>query len=238
MFEATDKEIARVVKSLKANFFSPVEYVETGKAATKLALDLIPLGAKVAYGGSTTLKQLDLIPQLVARGTTVLNEVVPPDLPQALRHRQMARECDVFLASSNAVTLDGKLVNVDGGGNRVSAMAFGPESVILIIGTNKIVPNVDEAMKRIRNVIAPNNCQVRGRKTPCATTLRCNDCKSPDRACRAWLIMEKKTRHTKFAIIIVGEDLGLGWDPDWPQDRKDKILAMHRKIPASYKARA
>ncbi|MFH1382327.1 MAG: lactate utilization protein [Chloroflexota bacterium] len=230
MTEAMSEEIAQVVKALKTNFFAPVEFVETAEAATELVLDLIPLEAKVGMGGSTSIRQLDLLPRLRKRGTIILDTDEPRDLRRDERFRRSLYGCDVFLASSNAITLDGKLVNIDGTGNRVAGMIFGPKKVILIVGRNKIVPDVNAAIDRIKNVIAPYRNMSRGRKLPCAVKLRCTDCKAWDRSCRTTVIMEKRPRFTDIAIVLVNEDLGLGWDPAWPEARKEKIASVYLKL--------
>jgi hypothetical protein len=114
-----------------------------------------------------------------------------------------------FLTSTNTITQDGKLVNIDNTGNRVAAMIFGPQHVIVVAGKNKIVANVDEALQRIKESAAPVNAQRRQDKTPCAVTGKCEDCTSPHRICRVTTVLERKTRGVgAFSVIIVGETLG------------------------------
>ncbi|MBA7645636.1 hypothetical protein ES703_53394 [subsurface metagenome] len=113
-------------------------------------------------------------------------------------------------------------------------MIFGPKRVILVIGMNKVVHNVDEAVDRIKNVIAPYHAMSIGRKTPCAVDGHCTDCKSPDRICNVTTIIEKKPSSTDIAIILVGEDLGLGWDPVWPKERRERIASVYRETRKSY----
>jgi len=226
-----NKDIATVVKSLKANRFTPVEFVENADTATKLVLDMIPLEATVRVAGSTTVRQIGLVAQLKRRGTAIIDRAQPSEIPVDERRRLRS---DILLASSNAVTLDGKLVNIDGIGNRVANMIFGPKRVILVIGMNKVVHNVDEAVDRIKNVIAPYHAMSIGRKTPCAVDGHCTDCKSPDRICNVTTIIEKKPSSTDIAIILVGEDLGLGWDPVWPKERRERIASVYRETRKSY----
>jgi len=226
-----NKDIESVVKSLKANRFEPVEFVEKADTATTLVLDMIPLEATVRVAGSTSVRQIGLAAQLKRRGTTVIDAVQPSELPIDERRRLPS---DILLASSNAVTLDGKLVNIDGVGNRMASMIFGPKRVILVIGMNKIVHDVDEAIDRIKNVIAPYHAMSLGRKTPCAVDGCCTDCKSPDRICNVTTIIEKKPSSTDIAIVLVGEDLGLGWDPDWPKERKERIASVYRETRKGY----
>jgi hypothetical protein len=115
---------------------------------------------------------------------------------------------DVFLASSNAITEDGILVNIDGNSNRVSAIAYGPKKVIMIVGMNKVTPDVDSAMKRARNVAAPINAQRFGLQTPCSKTGTCMDCKSPDTICCQFLITRYSRHADRIHVILVNEDLG------------------------------
>lgn len=221
------KDIETVLKSLKENSFNPVEFIERAGSATKFVLDMIPLNATVGVPGSTTIRQLGLVTQLRARGTRVIDTGKPSRLSIDELARRTLRS-DILLASSNAVTLDGKLVNTDAIGNRVAGMVFGPKRVILVVGVNKIVRNVDEAIDRIKKIIAPYHSKTKGRRTPCATDGRCTDCNSLERICRITTIIEKKPRFTDIAIVLVGEDLGLGWDPSWPKERREKIaLAYH-----------
>ncbi len=225
MVTAMRNDIDTVVESLKANRFDPVEFVEKADTARKIVLDMIPIDATLGFAGSTTVSQIGLTDQLRLRGTKGLDLAELGELPL---DEMMRRRSDILLASCNAVTLDGKLVNIDGTGNRVSSMIFGPKRVVLVIGMNKIVRDINEAIDRIKNVIAPYHAMVLGRKTPCATTGRCTDCKSPERICNVTTIIEKKPSLTEIAIVLVGEDLGLGWDPDWPEERKERITSVYR----------
>lgn len=228
-----NKEIETVVKSLKSNRFHPVEFVDDSSAATRLVLDMIPMDAVVGLAGSVTVRQIGLVAQLKARGTSVIDIVAPSELPVDELMRRALRS-DILLTSSNAVTLDGKLVNIDQIGNRVGSMVFGPKKTILVIGVNKLVSNVDEALVRIKNVIAPYHAMAKGAKTPCAVELRCTDCKSPDRICNITTIIEKKPLSTDIAIVLVGKDLGLGWNPNWSEERKERIASAYRETRKSY----
>ncbi len=223
---AMDKAIKTVVESLKANRFDPVEFAETADMAREIVLDMITPGAMLGFAGSTSISQIGLADELRKRGTKGLDLSELKEIPL---DELMRRPSDILLASSNAVTLDGKLVNIDGTGNRVSGMIFGPKKVILVIGMNKIVRDVTEAIDRIKNVIAPYHAMVLGRKTPCATSGRCTDCKSSERICNVTTVIEKKPSLTDIAIVLVGEDLGLGWDPDWPEERKEGIVSVYRR---------
>jgi hypothetical protein len=116
---------------------------------------------------------------------------------------------DVFVASTNALTEDGKLLNVDATGNRVAAMFFGPKKVIIVAGVNKIVKDIDAAEKRVREWAAPQNAKRLNRKTPCAETGVCADCRSPQRICNIYVTLAKRPSRTEVVVILVGENLGL-----------------------------
>ena len=182
-------------------------FVPTKDKALDKVLSFIPSNANVGIGGSVTLREINLIEALTARGNTVFEHwSQPEENVTSIMRKQL--NSDVFVASSNAVTEDGKLVNIDKAGNRVAAMIFGPKNVILVIGINKIVKDLEEGMRRLRNIAAPMNAKRRGDKTPCATTGICTDCETSDRVCRIITIMEKKPSRTDMTLILVGEELG------------------------------
>jgi L-lactate utilization protein LutB len=185
-------------------------FVPAGEQARAKVLDMIPRHAKVGIGGSVTIRQLGLIETLLERGNEVFDHWRPglsKDERLGVARRHLT--ADYFLSSSNALTMDGKLVNTDNTGNRVSALVFGPQHVIVVLGTNKIVENVDEGIKRVKETAAPLNCQRRNDETPCAKGKDCPDCDSPDRLCRVTSIIEKKTKGIDtLSVIIVGEELG------------------------------
>ncbi len=227
------EQIETVIKALKANNFKPVEYVERAKDAIPIILGLIPPDASIEMAGSTSVAQLGLIDMLRERGNKGLDPPKPEDFtPEATRRPRK----DVLLVSTNAVTLDGKLVNTDGMGNRVAGMIYGVKKVILLVGANKIVRDVSEALDRIQNVIAPYHAKHIGVDTPCALTEVCSDCDSPWRICNVTTIISKKPPMADFAIVICGEDLGLGWDPAWPPERIEKIKSAYRTEIEKYRA--
>ena len=223
MTEGSIQDIKTVIEALKANRFETVELVEDVDAAVKTVLEMIPPEARVGTGGSMTVNQLGLREQLIERGN------IQPFRPGQVPPDEIRRmQSDIFLTSSNAVTLDGKLVNIDATGNRVSQMIYGPKRVILVIGQNKIVSNADEAIKRIKYVIAPYHGMTMGIQAPCAVDGKCSDCKSPGRICNIITIIEKKPRMTDITIVLVAQDLGLGWDPDWPLERRERITSAYK----------
>ena len=201
--------LTAVSEKLMENGFE-VLLVLNAEEARKATLDMIPAGVDVGLGGSVTIRALKLDAALRERGHAVHDHWLPgrsPEEQRLLLRKQISSP--VFLTSVNAVTLNGKLVNIDNTGNRVAAMVFGPEHVIAVVGRNKIVTDVHEAVFRIKNHVAPFNTKRRNDKTPCAADGKCHDCDSPARLCRVTSILEKKTRGVgRFTVILSEEALG------------------------------
>jgi L-lactate utilization protein LutB len=203
------ENIQKVVESLKSNEMEAL-YFTTAEEAREEILKRIPLGAKVGIGGSVTLREMGLIEDLVKRGNEVYDHwkegLSKVGRMEVGRKQQRG---DFFLTSTNALTMDGKLVNVDATGNRVTSMIFGPEKVIVVAGINKIVKTVNQALARLKKVAAPQNCRRRKDPTPCAQDLICHDCDSPARLCRITTIIERRPWGIKeFVVILVGQELG------------------------------
>ena len=203
------EKVKNLLVTLRDNGMNAI-FVPTAQQAKAKVLEMIPGEAKVGIGGSVTIRQMGLLEALFERGNEVL-EHWQSGLTRDQR-MQMARKAvsaDYYLSSSNALTMDGKLVNTDNTGNRVSALVFGPQHVVVVVGVNKIVRDVDAGIRRIKERAAPLNCKRRKDNTPCAKGKKCPDCNSPDRLCRVTSIIEKKTRGIRsFSVIIVGEELG------------------------------
>lgn len=203
-----------VVAALKRNKFDAV-FVRTRQEALKNVLDQIPNSAIVGGGDSLTLRQIGIFAELKRRNFTVywpFDEAVPKE-----ERRNVARKAllaDVFLSGSNAITMDGKIVNADATGNRVGGIVFGPKKSIIVVGVNKIVKDLDQALNRVKNIAAPLNAkrirEERGWELlPCAVVGKCVDCNAENRICNITTIIEKKPRAIEMSIIIVGEELGL-----------------------------
>ena len=201
--------LTEVSERLTKNDFE-VLIVANAEEAKKAVLDMIPAGVDIGLGGSMTTRALKLDAALRERGHEVHDHWLPGRSPEEQRlvlRKQISSP--VFLTSVNAVTADGKLVNIDNTGNRAAAMLFGPEHVIAVVGRNKIVADVHEAVFRTKNHAAPANTKRRNEKNPCAADGKCHDCDSPGRLCRVTAILEKKTKGVgRFTVILVEEDLG------------------------------
>lgn len=194
-------------KALEGNGFKA--YVVPDRVVAKeLILNLIPEGSVVGIGGSVTIREIGVIEELERRGFKVVHHWVKVSPEESLELRRKALTSDVYLCSSNAVTLDGKLVNIDALGNRVAAMVFGPKRVIVVVGRNKLVRDVEEGISRAKNVAAVANALRLNYKTPCTTLGYCVDCKSPERSCNITTIIERKPTATDVHVVLVNEDLG------------------------------
>jgi len=196
------------VKALLKNGFEAL-YVPDRQQAKQAVLERIPTGAAIGVGGSMTIRELEVLPVLAAAGHTMYDHWVsgkPPEEMLAIRKAQLT--ADVFLCSTNALTLQGQLVNVDGIGNRVAAMTFGPGKVIVVTGVNKITADLDAAMERIQQISSPLTLRDTGLPLPCVQTGRCGHCHSESRLCRATLILDCRPLMTDMSVIVVGEELG------------------------------
>ncbi len=185
-------------------------YAANAAQARDEVIAMIPRGSKVYRCGSMTAVSMDLWPR-IARIPGV--EVIDPFAPglsfeDSLEPRRKGLLADVMITSTNAITLDGKLVNLDGLGNRVAAMIFGPQKVILIVGMNKVVPDVETAMSRIKHYSGPVNAIRMNIQTPCAENGICVDCNAPARICNIWTIIERQRIKGRIHVKLVGEDLG------------------------------
>ncbi|HHT63530.1 MAG: lactate utilization protein [Bacillota bacterium] len=198
----------KVVQALKKNEFDAL-YCTTGKEAVAQVLKYITPGAIVGVGGSVTIGELGILEKAEALGAKVLNHNKPglsPEEKLDIRRRQLLS--DVFLCSSNAITLDGYLVNVDGTGNRVAAMTFGPKKIVIVAGTNKICQDEKAAFDRIKMIASPINNKRLNIANPCATGGVCCDCKGKERICRVYSVLKRRPSCSDITVILVGEDLG------------------------------
>ena len=201
-------------KELETNNFD-VYLADDRQAACSIVLeDILPkINAKsISWGGSMTFQvasglyeQLKDNPDLEVLDTYDKN--ISDEQKQELRRQALL--VDLFITGTNAVTESGQLVNLDMIGNRIGALTFGPKWVIIMVGRNKLVANLDEAMYRVKNYAAPTNAMRLDKKTPCVKTSFCEECKSPDRICNTWTITEKSFPKGRVKIVLINEDLGL-----------------------------
>ena len=208
-FKARLEETAQ---ALRANNFA-AHVADTAQDAKSLILDtLLPEfnPSSVAFGGSMTIVDSGIYEALKTRPGLSVFDTYDYSLPPAemIELRRQALLADLFLTGANAVTETGMLVNLDGTGNRVASLTFGPKKVIVLAGRNKLCPDEFAAMERIRDRAAPVNAARLNRKTPCLATHRCQDCPSPERICNTWTITMKSAPKERTTVILINQDLG------------------------------
>ena len=184
------------------------EYFETKEEAVASLLSRIPEEAVIGYGGSVTLAECGALEALKKGNYRLLvrEDAKTPEEQKAL-YREMLFS-DYFLTSTNAITEDGELVNIDGRGNRVAFLTWGPEHVVVLAGMNKVAPDLASAIERARNVAAPMNALRLSRKTPCTKLGKCADCQSPDCICASTVITRRSHIPGRITVLLVGETLG------------------------------
>ncbi|MDI9514069.1 MAG: lactate utilization protein [Clostridiaceae bacterium] len=202
------KRIERTMENLRKNRMQ-AWYVESREEVVPLLETLIKDGDTVACGGSVTLFETGVIDHLRS-GRYIFYDryekgLTPDQITEVFRK---SFSVNAYLTSTNAVTENGELFNVDGRGNRVAAMIYGPDNVIVITGRNKIVTDLEEAINRLEQIAAPANAARLSRKTPCVETGFCQDCKSPDRICSSYVISRQQLVPDRIKVVIVGEELG------------------------------
>ena len=183
-------------------------YAKDKKEALSILLSLIPEGSSIGYGGSVSLTEIGALEALSGENYNLIARENAKTAEETEKVFKDILFSDFFLMSSNAITVDGELVNVDGRGNRVAFLAYGPKNVILVCGMNKISPDVDSAIKRIKTVAAPMNAVRLNRSTPCAVTGVCGNCQSPDCICANTVITRRSHINGRINVILVGEELG------------------------------
>lgn len=182
-------------------------YVENKQQAKEKVLELITLQESIGMGGSATLQEIGVVDVLKKEGYNFIDRNKGKNREEV---EHLMRQCllaDTFLMSTNAITLDGQLVNIDGNSNRVAALCFGPKQVIIVVGKNKVVTDVDSAFKRIKTMACPSNAQRLNLKTPCAITGKCSNCLEGT-MCAQEVITRYSRHDNRIKVILVGENLG------------------------------
>ncbi|MBN1931638.1 MAG: lactate utilization protein [Desulfobacterales bacterium] len=205
--------LTNLQKALQANNFEPF-LAESAAEAKKIVLEeILPKteAKSVSWGGSMTFTESGLYAGLKNRTDINVVDTFDKNAPheELMQRRRQALLVDLFITGTNAVTENGHLVNLDMIGNRVAALTFGPKYVVVLVGRNKIVADLEEAMFRIKDYTAPINAMRLDKKTPCVQTSYCEECKSPDRICNSWTITEKSFPRGRIKVILINESLGL-----------------------------
>jgi len=203
-------QAAGIIKNLKKRGMDGI-FCESSARAVEEVCRMVPAGSLVGLGGSETIMETGLIDALRRMDIRLLDrykEGISKEAVDEMRHQGLS--ADVFICSSNAITSDGKLVNVDGTGNRVAAMIYGPKKVIVIAGMNKVAPDLASAIARVKNTSAPANSLRVNVETPCAKTGFCQDphCHPPYRICCQLVVTEASTTPGRVTVVLVNEPLG------------------------------
>ena len=206
MYYAKRGEI--LVKNLKNRHFDAY-YCATKEEALEKVLELIPEGASIGWGGSLTCSQIGLMDALHQGNYRLLDRDQCKSLEERERIQREAFFADMFISSANGLSLDGQLVNIDGTGNRVAPVIYGPKNVMIIAGMNKVEDTLDAAITRARTIAAPMNNQRFGNNNPCSTTGTCGNCKNETCICNHIVVTRNGRPAGRIKFILVGEDLGM-----------------------------
>lgn len=206
MYKMYDKKGPKVAENFNKRGFEAY-YCPTKEDALAKAISLIPEDHVVSWGGSVSINDIGLRPYVLEH-----RQVIDRDTAKTPEERQellrKALLCDTYIMGTNAATEDGQLYNIDGTGNRVAALIFGPKQVIVIVGMNKVEPTLETAISRARTVASPMNMQRFSKKTPCAVTGMCADCLSPDSICNQMVRTRRCAPAGRIKVILVGENVG------------------------------
>lgn len=197
----------RVIKGLESRNMEGY-YAQSKEEALKKALELIPESSSVGWGGSMSIKEMGLLDAVCSGNYTVYNRDTCKTPEEKRKTQLQIFDSDYFLCSTNAITEDGVLVNVDGTANRVACISWGPANVIMIVGMNKLVKSVEDAVSRARHEAAPINAQRFGLDTPCSRTGVCANCKSPDTVCCQVLVTRYSKEKGRIKVILVNDEMG------------------------------
>ena len=201
------EQVKRTIEALKANGFETV-YFETSAEAKEYLLKEVSVTQSVGFGGSDTLYEIGIYHALKERGNETAWHRYPEEGEDRMSTMKKAMITDIYMSGINGLTEDGRIINIDGTGNRLSSMLFGHDRLFLVAGVNKISKNYEESMFRIKNVACPLNTQRLGRNTPCEKLGKCMSCSSPGRICNATLILEKQHGGVPTTVVLINETLG------------------------------
>lgn len=201
MFDSRIKENFKE-RNIEVSFFKNLS------EAKLQILNLININDTVGIGHSATLQAMDITNELIKRGNSVFDKELAKDKEECKVIKKKALLTDWYITGSNAISFDGRIVNVDHSGNRVAAINFGPDKVIIVVGQNKITNNLEEAISRVKNIACPKNAKRAGFNPPCVTLNKCVDCKSKERVCNCLSIIEGQADRDRIKLFIIEDDLG------------------------------
>jgi len=202
-----DNRIQRLINNLKARGIDAF-FLESFDEVNEKLLNMIPVECTVGIGHSITVQNSGIVRKLIERGSTVFDKTMATDKEESKHIKKKALTADWYITGSNAVSLEGHIVNIDHSGNRVAAMIFGPDNVAVVVGVNKIVDSLNEAIQRARNIASPLNAKRAGFNPPCVKLNKCVDCRSKDRVCNSLVIIEGQEAIGRMKVFIVNENAG------------------------------
>lgn len=205
--EFYEKQAATIIKNLEKRNMEGY-YCPDAASAVQKALSLMPEHSVISWGGSMTLSEIGLMDALRQEKYTLIDRATATTIEEKRALFSKTVLADYYLMSTNAITLDGQLVNIDGAGNRLACLIHGPEHVIILAGMNKVATDVDAAMKRVRNISAPPNTVRLNCKAPCAVTGICGDCLSPETICCQEVVTRYSRIKGRIKVILIGEEYG------------------------------
>lgn len=205
--QSYEKKAETIIKNLaKRNMTG--HYFPDSKSCVEAILAAMPEGSVIGWGGSESVKECGLMDAIQNGKYNLINRDLAKSPEEAREIHSKIILSDYYLMSSNAITIDGELVNIDGNGNRMSNMIYGPSHVIMVVGMNKVVSSVEDGIRRVRNIATPPNCTRLNKSTPCAATGVCGDCLSPDCICNQIVITRRSLHNDRIHVYLVGEELG------------------------------
>ncbi len=202
-----DIRIQRLINNLKSRNIDAF-FLESFNEVNDKLLQMIPSDCTVGVGHSSTIQNTDIVQKLIERGNTVFDKTMAVSKEESKQLKKKALTADWYITGTNAISLEGHIVNVDHSGNRAAAMVYGPDNVAIVVGINKIVDTLNEAISRVKNIASPLNAKRAGFNPPCAELNRCVDCRSKERVCNSLVIIEGQEDAGRMKVLIVNESVG------------------------------
>lgn len=202
-----DSRILRLINNLKSRSIDAF-FLESFDEVNEKLLNMIPVECTVGIGHSITVQNSGIVGRLIERGNIVFDKTKAMDKEESKHIKKRALTADWYITGSNAISLEGHIVNIDHSGNRVAAMVFGPDNVAIVVGVNKIVDSLNEAIQRARDIASPLNAKRAGFNPPCVKLNKCVDCRSKERVCNSLVIIEGQEEIGRMKVFIVNENAG------------------------------